>query len=128
VVVDTTHMPGEPVAGFIGFLDGPLAPTLNTEVHKHMLAHFVVRSGYWYVNRERRSGQAGRGTCYPGPHTFKIVLGEKLIDFHVDGKRVARVPNRRPKRRTFYVSADAYTSHYGGWLDILRIAAGRGKR
>lgn len=118
VAVDTVGMSE---TALIGFLDGPLTPTLNTEVHKHLLGHFVVRNDYWYVNGEPDKPFVARGDYYPGIHTFEIVLKEDVIDFHVDGRQVGQIPNCRSPKRSFHISADPYTSHYGGRLDVLRI-------
>ena len=114
-------MPGEPNAGLIGSLDRPVGPMMNTEFQEHMLAHFVARSNYWHINGEPKKRCVARGRYYPGAHTFRIVLGAESIDFHVDGAQVGRVPNCKPAQRRFYIAADAYTSHYGGWLDVLRV-------
>jgi len=121
VTVDTAGMSE---TGLIGFLDGPLTPTLNTEVHKHLLSHFVVRNDHWYVNGEPDKPFVVRGKYYPGIHTFTIVLKEDVIDFHVDGRQVGRIPNCKSPKRSFHISADPYTSHYGGRLDVLKIDTG----
>ena len=119
VAVDTNNMDGTTM---LGFLDEAISPTVNTDVHRHMLAHFVIRKDNWYINGEPNKPLVIRGKYLPNVHVFRITLGPEWLTFYVDGAEVARVRNTVPPRRTFFISADPYTTHYTGRVDILAIS------
>jgi hypothetical protein len=107
--------------GGVGFTDEIIPAQLNTEVHKHLHAQYVILTTGWGVNADNRTKGGGQrlfdGNYAGAEHVFTIELkGNKMI-FSVDGKVGGEAP-READSRYYFVSPDQYTSHYTGTIAV----------
>jgi hypothetical protein len=100
--------------GSFGFTDAIIDPQLNTDVHPHLNAQFVILPAAWGINDDLRGGRLFDGG---GEHVFAVDLKGDTLTWYVDDKEVGK-SNRKAESRFFFISPDMYTSHYIGTFAI----------
>lgn len=116
--------------GTFGFTDVIIDPQVNTDVHPHLNAQFVILLATWGINDDLRGKPEHKGRLFDGSydkpggeHKFAVELQGNAIKWYVDGKEVGQ-SERKAKSRFFTISPDQYTSHYVGTfaIDYIKLS------
>ena len=116
--------------GTFGFTDVIIEPQVNTDVHPHLNAQFVILIATWGINDDLRGKPDHKGRLFNGSydkpggeHIFAVELQGNAIKWYVDGKEVGQ-SERKAKSRFFTISSDQYTSHYVGTfaIDYIKLS------
>lgn len=112
--------------GTVGFMDDFIKPQINTDMHPHMHAMYVILTTSWGVNADFRGGRLFDGNYAGDEHIFTIELKGNDIIFSVDGKVGGKAP-READSRFYVITPDFYTSHYTGTMvvDYIKLSGGK---